>query len=196
MATLKFLFDYGSPASYLAWKRLPGIVARTGATLELVPILLGGVFKATGNSMPASVPAKGRWMNSDLALWARRDGTAFAMNPHFPINTVALMRGAVAADERGELVAYSDTIFDAMWRDGENTGDFAVLANLLTAAGLDATAYAAAIESPEVKDKLRANTEAAVAAGAFGAPSFLVGDRLFFGQDRTDFVELALKGEL
>lgn len=196
MATLKFLFDYGSPASYLAWKRLPGIVARTGATLELVPILLGGVFKATGNSMPASVPAKGRWMNSDLALWAKRDGTAFAMNPHFPINTVALMRGAVAADARGELTAYSDTIFDAMWRDGKNTGDFAVLGGLLTAAGLDAAAYAAAIESPEVKDKLRANTEAAVAAGAFGAPSFLVGERLFFGQDRTDFVELALRGEL
>ncbi|WP_199556014.1 2-hydroxychromene-2-carboxylate isomerase [Sandaracinobacteroides hominis] len=196
MAAFKFLFDYGSPASYLAWKRLPAMVARTGASVEVVPILLGGVFKATGNVMPASVPAKGRWMNGDLAIWAKRDGTPLTMNPHFPINTVALMRGAVAAEMRGELTAYSDAVFNAMWRDGRNTGDLAVLADVLTEAGLDAAAYAAAIDSAEVKDKLRANTEAAVAAGAFGAPSFLVGDRLFFGQDRTAFVELALKGEL
>lgn len=201
MAGFKFLFDYGSPASYLAWKRLPAMAERTGATPEIVPILLGGVFKATGNAMPASVPAKGRWLNGDLALWARRDGIPFAMNPHFPINTVALMRGAVAADARGECAAYGDAIFDAMWRDGRNGGDPAVFAAVLGEAGLDAAAYAAAIETPEVKDRLRANTEAAVAAGVFGAPSFLViddtgGERLFFGQDRTGFVELALKGEL
>ncbi len=196
MASFKFLFDFGSPASYLAWKRLPQMEARTGATAEIVPVLLGGVFKATGNSMPASVPAKGRWLNGDLAIWAKRDGTPFRMNPYFPINTVALMRGAVAAQARGELAAYADAVFNAMWRDGRNCGDPAVFAEVLGEAGLDAAAYAAAIETPEVKDRLRANTEGAVEAGMFGAPSFLVGDRLFFGQDRTDFVEAALKGEL
>jgi 2-hydroxychromene-2-carboxylate isomerase len=196
MATLRFLFDVGSPTAYLAWKRLPGIVERTGATLEAVPILLGGIFKATGNAPPGTVAAKGRWMGDDMALWARRDGTPMQMNPRFPINTTAMMRGCVAAQMRGEFDSYVNTVFDGMWRDAKDMGDPAVLGAALAAAGLDAPAYAAAIETPEVKDKLRANTDAAVAAGVFGAPSFFVGERLFFGQDRTPFVELALKGEL
>jgi 2-hydroxychromene-2-carboxylate isomerase len=196
MPTLRFLFDVGSPTAYLAWKRLPGIAARTGATIEHVPILLGGIFKATGNAPPGTIAAKGQWMADDMAIWARRDGTAFAMNPRFPINTTAMMRGCVAAGRRGELAPYTDAVFAGMWRDARDMGDMAVLAAVLTEAGLDAGAYAAAIEDQSVKDELRANTEAAVAAGVFGAPSFFVGDRLFFGQDRTHFVELALKGEL
>ncbi len=196
MPTARFLFDVGSPTAYLAWKRLPGMAARTGATIEPVPILLGGIFKATGNAPPGTVAAKGRWMADDMALWARRDGTPFAMNPRFPINTTAMMRGCVAAAHRGEFQAYTDAVFAGMWRDAKDMGDLAVLAGVLADAGLDPAAYAAAIESQPVKDELRANTEAAVAAGVFGAPSFFVGDRLFFGQDRTDFVELALKGEL
>jgi 2-hydroxychromene-2-carboxylate isomerase len=196
MPTLRFLFDVGSPTAYLAWKRLPGMTARTGATIEPVPILLGGIFKATGNAPPGTVAAKGRWMADDMALWAKRDGTPFAMNPRFPINTTAMMRGCVAAGQRGEFQAYTDAVFAGMWRDAKDMGDLAVLAGVLAEAGLDAAAYAEAIESQPVKDELRANTEAAVAAGVFGAPSFLVGDRLFFGQDRTDFVELALKGEI
>lgn len=196
MATLRFLFDVGSPTAYLAWKRLPKIVERTGATVEHVPILLGGIFKSTGNAPPGTIAAKGRWMADDMAIWARRDGTAFQMNPRFPINTTAMMRGCIAAQDRGEFHAYTDAVFHGMWRDAKDMGDLAVLGATIAGAGLDAPAYAAAIEDQAVKDRLRANTEAAVAAGVFGAPSFFVGDRLFFGQDRTDFVELALKGEL
>jgi 2-hydroxychromene-2-carboxylate isomerase len=196
MATVKFLFDVGSPTAYLAWKRLPAIAERTEATIEHVPILLGGIFKSTGNAPPGTVAAKGRWMADDMALWAKLDGTAFAMNPKFPINTTAMMRGCVAAQHRGEFHAYTDAVFDGMWRDTRDMGDPAVLAGVIMGAGLDAAAYAAAIEEQGVKDALRANTEAAVAAGVFGAPSFFVGDRLFFGQDRTLFVEMALKGEI
>lgn len=196
MQTARFLFDVGSPTAYLAWKRLPGMAARTGAAIEPVPILLGAIFKATGNMAPGTVAAKGRWMADDMALWARRDGTPFAMNPRFPINTTALMRGCVAAGHRGEFQPYADAVFAGRWRDAKDMGDRAVLATVLAAAGLDAAFYADAVESQHVKDALRANTQTAIAAGVFGAPSFLVGNRLFFGQDRTDFVELALKGAL
>ena len=196
MATVRFLFDVGSPTAYLAWKRMPGIAERTGATVQHVPILLGGIFKSTGNAPPGTIAAKGRWMNDDMAIWARRDGTVLTMNPKFPINTTAMMRGCVAAQRRGEFQAYTDAVFDGMWRDARDMGDPSVLAGVITAAGLDAAAYAAAIEDQAVKDELRANTEGAVAAGVFGAPSFFVGERLFFGQDRTHFVEMALKGEI
>jgi 2-hydroxychromene-2-carboxylate isomerase len=196
MATVRFLFDVGSPTAYLAWKRLPRIAERTGAEIDYVPILLGGIFKSTGNAPPGTIVAKGKWMADDMAIWARLDGTAFAMNPRFPINTTAMMRGCVAAGRRGEFPAYTDAVFNGMWRDVRDMGDPAVLAGVLEDAGLDPRAYAAAIEDQAVKDELRTNTEAAVAAGVFGAPSFFVGDRLFFGQDRTPFVEMALKGEL
>jgi len=196
MPTARFLFDVGSPTAYLAWNRLPGMAARTGAVIDPVPILLGAIFKATGNAPPGTVAAKGRWMADDMTLWARRDGTPFAMNPRFPINTTRMMRGCVAAGHRGEFQAYTDAVFAGMWRDARDMGDLAVLAAVLSEAGLDAAAYAAAIDSQPVKDELRQNTESAVAAGVFGAPSFLVDDRLFFGQDRTEFVELALKGAL
>ena len=196
MAAVRFLFDVGSPTAYLAWKRLPKIVERTGASVEHVPILLGGIFKSTGNAPPGTVVAKGAWMADDMAIWAKLDGTAFAMNPRFPINTTAMMRGCVAAQRRGEFEAYTDAVFGGMWRDARDMGDLAVLAKVISDAGLDAAAYAAAFEDQSVKDELRANTDAAVAAGVFGAPSFFVGDRLFFGQDRTHLVEMALKGEI
>lgn len=196
MAKLRFLFDVGSPTAYLAWKRLPKIAERTGAEIDYVPILLGGIFKSTGNAPPGTIVAKGNWMADDMAIWAKLDGTAFAMNPKFPINTTAMMRGCIAAQRRGEFQAYTDAVFHGMWRDQRDMGDLAVLAEVIAGAGLDPAAYAAAIEDQAVKDELRASTEAAVAAGVFGAPSFFVGDRLFFGQDRTHFVEMALKGEL
>jgi 2-hydroxychromene-2-carboxylate isomerase len=188
----QFFFDFGSPATYLAWKRLPALEARTGVTFERVPMLLGGVFKATGNASPVTVPAKGAWMGRDLARWAERHGTPFRFNPHFPINTLRLMRGAVAAEARGEFAVYADAVFDAIWQEARNMGDPAEVAGVLTAAGLDAAAYAAAADDDAVKAKLVANTEAAVAAGVFGAPSFLVAGELHFGQDRMDWVEAAL----
>ena len=192
--TAEFFFDVGSPTAYLAWTQLPGIAAQTGATLVYRPMLLGGVFKATGNASPVSVPAKGKWMGQDIARWAARYGAAFAFNPHFPINTLPLMRGAVGVQMRQpeRLDAYLSAVFKAMWAQPANLADPAVLAATLGAAGFEPEAFMAMIGDAEVKAKLVANTEEAVARGVFGAPSIFVGDMLFFGQDRLDFVREAL----
>ena len=192
--TAEFFFDFGSPTAYLAWTQLPGIAAQTGATLVYRPMLLGGVFKATGNASPVSVPAKGKWMGQDIARWAKRHGAAFAFNPHFPINTLPLMRGAVGVQMRQpeRLDAYLSAVFTAMWAQPLNMGDLAVTAATLGAAGFEPEAFMAMIGDAEVKAKLVANTEEAVARGVFGAPSIFVGDTLFFGQDRLDFVREAL----
>ena len=191
-----FYFDFGSPTTYLAWTQLPRIAEEFGASIDWRPMLLGGVFKATGNASPVTIPAKGRWMNADMARWAQRYGVAFAFNPHFPINTLTLMRGAVAFQRRGaeELARYLDAVFRALWQDGRNVGDAAVLADMLAAAGLDADAFPALVADPAVKAALIANTEEAVARGIFGAPSFFVDGTLHFGQDRLDFVRAALGG--
>ena len=190
--TVEFLFDFGSPASYLAYKRLPALAERTGARIDYAPMLLGAVFKATGNASPASIPAKGRWTGADFRRWAQRYDTEFNFNPHFPINTLHLMRGATALIEDTRFMAYCDMVFDAMWREPRNLGDPAELAPVLRRAGLEADEFSALIEREDVKGRLKAATEAAVARGVFGAPSFFVGDEMFFGQDRMDFVEEAL----
>jgi 2-hydroxychromene-2-carboxylate isomerase len=194
--TVEFLFDFGSPASYLAYKRLPTLVARAGARVDYVPMLLGGVFKATGNASPAAVPAKGAWMNADLARWAARSKTAFNRNPHFPINTLHLMRGATGLIDDTRFMAYCDMVFDAMWCEPKNLGDPAELTPVIRRAGLEPDDFKALIERDDVKDRLKATTEAAVARGVFGAPTFFVGDEMFFGQDRMDFVEEALSLQL
>jgi 2-hydroxychromene-2-carboxylate isomerase len=192
--TLEFFFDFGSPASFLAYTQLPKLVAETGATLVLRPMLLGGVFKATGNSSPVTVPAKGRWMSGDLARWAQRYGVTFVFNPAFPINTLTLMRGAAGLQLRQpeRLTAYCDAVFTALWQGRQNLGDPAVLATALAAAGFEADAFMALVADPEVKAALVASTEEAVARGVFGAPSCFVGEAMFFGQDRLDFVREAL----
>ena len=192
--TLELFFDFGSPASFLAHTQLPKLIAETGATLLLRPILLGGVFKATGNSAPITVPAKGRWLMGDLQRWAQRYGVVFKMNPAFPINTLTLMRLATGLQLRRpeQLTAYCDAVFAALWQQQRNLSDPAVLAVTLTAAGLDAEACLALAGDVEVKAALAASTEAAVARGVFGAPTFFVGEAMFFGQDRLDFVREAL----
>ena len=191
---LQFWFDVGSPYSYLAWRALPRLVADTGASIEWRPMLLGGVFKATGNHSPAEIPAKSRWTRIDMARWAKRIGTTIAMNPFFPVNTLGLMRGAVAMQMRGDdqLVRYLDLIFPAMWVEQRNLGDLAELAAALRAGGFDPEEVFAMASAPEAKDRLKANTEEAVARGVFGAPTFFVGDEMFWGQDRLDFVARAL----
>lgn len=191
--TIEFFFDFGSPTTYLAHTQLPRIARETGAALQYRPMLLGGVFKATGNTSPVTVPAKGRWMGDDIARWARRYGVPFTFNPHFPINTLTLMRGAAGLQMRQpqSFGRYADAVFDAMWVKPRNLGDAAVLAAVLGEAGLDADAFMALVGDPEVKAKLVANTEEAVARGVFGAPSCFVGDQMFFGQDRLDFVREA-----
>ncbi|HUN91760.1 MAG TPA: 2-hydroxychromene-2-carboxylate isomerase [Burkholderiaceae bacterium] len=192
--TVEFFFDFGSPASYLAYTQLPAIAQATGATIAWRPMLLGGVFKATGNASPAALPAKARWMAGDLRMWAKRYGVAFTMNPHFPINTLALMRGAVGLQLRRPegFAHYVETIFDAMWARPRDLGDPTIIASTLAAAGIDAAAVAAMTAEPDVKAALAAVTEEAVARGVFGAPTMFVGERMFFGQDRLEFVREAL----
>jgi 2-hydroxychromene-2-carboxylate isomerase len=194
--TVEYFFDFGSPTSYLAWTQLPKIAAETGAEIVWRPILLGGVFKATGNASPVTVPAKGRWMNGDIARWAKRYGVPFRFNPHFPINTLTLMRGATGLQMRqpADFTRYLELVHRAMWESPVNLGDPAVLAATLVAAGFDAEAFMALVADPEVKARLVATTEEAVARGAFGAPTFFVGETMFFGQDRLDFVREALAG--
>jgi 2-hydroxychromene-2-carboxylate isomerase len=192
--TVEFFFDVGSPASYLAWTQLPRLAAETNAVVVWRPMLLGGVFKATGNASPVTVPAKGRWMGDDLHRWARRYGVAFTMNPHFPINTLTLMRGAAAMQMRhpDRFAGYVSAIERAMWEAPRDLGDADVLVATLREAGFDPAEFATLVADPEVKAKLIATTEEAVARGVFGAPTFFVGEQMFFGQDRLEFVREAL----
>jgi 2-hydroxychromene-2-carboxylate isomerase len=192
--TVEFLFDVGSPASYIAYKRLPAIAERTGAVIDYQPMLLGGVFKATGNHSPAEVPAKGAWTSRDLARFAARHGVPFERNPHFPINTLHLMRGAAGLQHDTRFMPYLEAVFDAMWREPRNLGEPAEMSPVLARAGLDADEFRALIEADDTKAALKAATERAVARGAFGAPTFFVGGEMFFGQDRLDWVEDALLG--
>lgn len=191
--TIEFLFDLGSPTAYLAWHRLKGIAARTGAPLVPVPILLGGVFKATGGSPPGTVAAKGRWMNEDMARWAARDGVPLVMNPHFPVNTLAMMRILAGLEGDDRFAAVTDALFAGMWERARNMAEPEQIAATLAEAGLDAAALLALAQSPEAKARLIANTEAAVARGVFGAPTCFVAGQMHFGQDRLDWVETAAR---
>ena len=192
--TVEFFFDFGSPASYLAWTQLPALCAPHGAELRFRPMLLGGVFQATGNASPISVPAKGRYTLIDFQRFARRYGVAFSLSPHFPINTLTLMRGACAYQLRapGQFETYVKAMFEALWTRQRNLADPAVVNEVLTEAGLDAQAFATWVAEDEVKAALKAATEEAVQRGVFGAPTCFVGGEMFFGQDRLDFVAEAL----
>lgn len=186
---IEFYFDYGSPFSYLADTQLPALARRAGAELVYRPILLGAIFKATGNSSPISIPAKGKYMGLELQRWASHYGVAMQMNPHFPFNTIRLMRGAVAAQREERFAAYHAQMFRAVWCEGRNVGKEEVLREVLQSAGIDP----ASIDGDEIKTQLRSNTDEAVSRGAFGAPTFFVNGEIFWGNDRLDFVEDALK---
>ncbi len=192
--TIQFYFDFGSPTTYLAHTQLPQLAAQTGAQLIYRPMLLGGVFKATGNASPVSVPAKGAWMGQDIARWARRYGVPFIFNPHFPINTLTLMRGAVGLQlQHPELFApYVDAVFKALWVQPRDLGQPAEVAAVLAPLGLSPEAFMALVGDADVKAALLKATDEAVARGVFGAPTCFVGQQMFFGQDRLDFVREAL----
>ncbi len=191
--TLEFFYDFGSPATYLAHTQMSGLAERTGADVRYRPMLLGGVFKATGNQSPILIPAKGAYMGGhDLPRFARRYGVPFKLPPGFPINTLALMRGAIVAEQEGSAETYIEAMFRAVWADAQDMTEPKVVAGVLSAAGLDAQHFFARIAEQAIKDRLKANTEEAVGRGAFGAPTFFVGEEMFFGQDRLDFVEEAL----
>jgi 2-hydroxychromene-2-carboxylate isomerase len=190
--TLEFFYDFTSPTAYLAWVRLPEIVKRTNAKLVYRPMFLGGVMQGTENRPPGTVKAKGKWMAADLQRWARRYNTPFAFNPHFPMLTLMVQRAAHAWLDRPDFETYVAAIFHAAWRESKNIADKAALTELLTSAGFSPDEFFAAAENPVNKEKLKATTEEAIARGAFGAPTFFVGDEMHFGQDRLDFVEEAL----
>ena len=192
---VEFYFDVGSPAAYLAWKQLPKIAAETGAQVLYRPFLLGGVFQATGNKSPMEVPAKGHYMLQDLQRYARRYGVDFQHNPHFPINTLMLMRGAVGLQMRQpmRMPVYVDAVFHAIWVDGRNMNDPATVAAVIKDAGFERTQFQDLASDPVVKEQLKANSTQAVGRGVFGAPTFFVGDQMYWGQDRLDFVKEALQ---
>ena len=192
--TVDFYFDFGSPAAYLAWTQLPKIAADCQARIGWKPVLLGGIFQATGNRAPISVPLKGSYLFVDLARFAQRYGVPLRMNPSFPINTLSLMRIAAGLQLRQDsrLEDYCAAMFRAIWVDAQNMGDPGVVAHVLSQAGFDAQALLALGSEPAVKDELKTATDAAVQRGVFGAPTFFVDDKMFWGQDRLDFVREAL----
>jgi 2-hydroxychromene-2-carboxylate isomerase len=192
-------FDFGSPNAYLAHRVIPAIEARTQATFRYVPVLLGGVFKATGNRSPGEiyghVASKVAYERLETERFLRRyQITDFVRNPFFPVNTLQLMRGAVAAEIDGDLKRYVDAIFHHMWEAPKKMDDPEVLRDALVASGLDADSILARMQDPAVKSKLIANTEMSVLRGTFGSPTFFVGDALYFGKDRLRDVEQALLG--
>ena len=190
-----YYFDFGSLASYLAHTQLPKICADTSAGVNMLPMLLGGVFQATGNSPPMSVPAKGKYLFTDMKRYADSYGVALVMNPHFPIITTTLMRGATALQMRADsgFQKYMDTIYQAIWVDALNLNDPAVVGAALAKAGFDPAAMLAMANEQATKDQLKSVTMRAVERGVFGAPTFFVGDQMFWGQDRIEFVKAALK---
>jgi len=192
--TIDFFFDLSSPYSYLAATQLPAIAARAGATVNWKPMVLFAVFKAAGNEMPARVPLKAKYMMTDLGRWAKHYKVPFKFSSHFPSNTIKAMRLVVVAEAEGKAEAASLTAFKAIWEEDKNLEDVEVLRGIAREVGLDVDKALSAIESPEVKDRLRAYTDEAIARGVFGAPAICVGDQLFWGNDRLHFVEEALAG--
>ncbi|MBT2294075.1 MULTISPECIES: 2-hydroxychromene-2-carboxylate isomerase [Pseudomonas] len=192
--SVEFFFDLGSPTTYLAYTQLPTLCAQTNSQLIYRPMLLGGVFKATGNASPVTVPAKGPYLFKDLNRFAHRYGVDFKLNPHFPINTLLLMRAVTGMQlhhpERFE--AFIDCLFRALWVDGRNLNDPATVAQVLNQGNFDPDRVLALTSNEQVKEALKITTEEAIKRGVFGAPSMFVGDELFFGQDRLDFVREAL----
>ena len=191
---VEFHFDFGSPNAYLSHKVLPAIAARTGATITYVPVLLGGIFKLTNNQPPMvqfkGIKNKGEYQRLETARFIRKNGlTQFQMNPHFPVNTVQIMRGALVAENGGYRDRYVDQVFHHMWEQPKKMDDATVIRAVLDASGLDGQEILAGIEDRAIKDKLIANTEASVARGSFGSPTFFVDDEMFFGKDRLREVE-------
>ena len=193
--SVDFYFDFGSPAAYLAATQLPHLCADLGAELVWKPMLLGGVFQATGNQSPAAIPAKGPYVFIDLDRFARRYRVPFVHNPHFPINTLLLMRGATGMQmqEPERFRAYVDAVYHAIWVEPRNMNDPATVGAVLQAAGFDAAKVLALANAQETKDRLKETTQEAVARGVFGAPTMFVGDEMFFGNDRLVLVEDALR---
>jgi 2-hydroxychromene-2-carboxylate isomerase len=194
MQAVDFVFDFGSPNAYFAHKVIPAVAQRTGARFDYVPCLLGGIFKATGNQSPvtafAGVKNKLEYEQRERDRFVKKHGlTAFRWNPNFPVNTLTIMRGAVAAEMDGRLAPYVDLMFRGMWEEGRKLDDPAVIMETLASAGFDAKRFQQRVQDQDVKDRLMANTTRAVERGAFGAPTFFVGDEMWFGKERLRDIE-------
>jgi len=191
---VEFYFDVGSPTAYLAYNRLKQLQKQYNCVIDYRPVLLGGLFKASGNSSPVMVPAKGRYMMmDDLPRFAKLYDVPLNNNPHFPINTLNLMRGAVAALHGDYFDTYIGAVFNAIWVDSKNMGDMETVIEVLSTAGLNAPSILESTQDADIKAKLITNTEDAVKRGLFGAPTMFVNGEMFFGQDRLQFVEMALQ---
>ena len=186
---IDFYFDFGSPTAYLAFTQLQLIEKRSGANLVFHPILLGGIFKATGNSPPAAIPAKGKYMMRDLQRYAEKYQVPYERNPFFPINTLSLMRGAVSYQNNGDFERYVNVIFHNMWVEPKNLNDEDVLKKMLIENNFEYNDFLKRTSDQRIKDQLISNTEKVVQKGAFGAPTIFIGEEMFFGQDRMDFIE-------
>ena len=194
---VEFHFDFGSPNAYLSHRVIPAVAGRTGAPFKYVPVLLGGVFKLTNNEPPMvqfkGIRNKAEYARLETARFIKRHAiAAFRPNPHFPVNTMQIMRGAVLAERDGFFEPYVACIFRAMWEEEKKMDDVDVIKTTLTDAGLDADRVMAGIQEQAVKDRLMANTAASVNRGNFGSPTFFVGDEMYFGKDRLDDVERAI----
>jgi len=194
MSEIEFHFDFGSPNAYLAYRAIPAIERRTGARFRYVPILLGGVFKATGNRSPAEafrdIPNKRAFMELETRRFLARHGiTDFRRNPHFPVNTLVIMRGAIAAQHEGCFERYVEVVFHNMWSEPKKMDEPEVIRTVLEENGFDAGRLLERARSPEVKQELIRNTEASVARGSFGSPTFFLGEEMFFGKDQLRDVE-------
>ncbi len=193
----EFYFDFGSPNAYLAYRVLPTLEQRTGVSFVHMPVLLGGIFKAINNQSPAlayaHIPSKLAYEQLEMQRFIQRHGLhEFQFNPHFPVNTLLIMRGAVAAALDGRLPAYEEAVMRHMWAEPKKMDDPGVVAAALDASGLDSTRLLARTQDADVKQRLLADTERAVARGVFGLPAFFVGDEMFFGKDRLRDVEEAI----
>lgn len=191
MQRFDFFYDLGSPYSYLAATQLEGLEKRTGAAARLFPITLGGLRKSTGHQMPPATQLK--YMSEDTARWAKKYGVKMQIPRAFPASTIKALRICVAAETEGKGRQAMQALFHTYWAEGADISDTQVLESALTAAGLEGTALVGRTEDQEVKDALRRNTELALARGVFGVPTFFVGERSFWGNDRLEFVERELK---
>ncbi|MGI9451872.1 MAG: 2-hydroxychromene-2-carboxylate isomerase [Geminicoccaceae bacterium] len=190
--TVEFYYDYGSPASYLAWTQMPDLCKRHGATLVYKPILICGVFKLTGNVSPVTVAPKGAWFFDDAKRHAAHYGVPFQKNPFFIINSLPLMRGAIWAAREGRLEDFNRVMFEACWVTGRNLNDPDEIKATVRKGGFDPEALGAAIQTDEIKQTLIKATEEAVDRGIFGVPTTFVAGEMHFGQDRLQWVERAL----
>lgn len=198
MTKLDFIFDFGSPNAYYSYKVLPDILMRTGAELNIQPVLLGGLFKITGNQPPmigfGKVKGKLEYeMLESKRFVEKHNLTDFKFNAHFPVNTISIMRGLLAAQELDCEKQYMDVVLSAMWEQSQKMDDPKVIEKVLNEGGLDATAILELIQTDPIKETLKVNTQAAADRGAFGIPTFFVGDDMFFGKDRLEQIEEALK---